>query len=271
MSWWGKLLGGAFGYVLGGPIGALLGAVLGHNFDAGLKRRAESAAPGDQQRVQAAFFTATFSVMGHIAKADGRVSQQEIAVAEALMDQMELSPDMRRAAIRLFSEGKSGAFRLDEVLDQLRQEAHRRQTLIQMFVEIQLQAAYADGRLDSIEEGILLHICDRLGVSRSLFRGLEQLVRLQFRFTEPGAGAGRARPEPARAPSLADAYAVLGVKPEASDDEVTRAYRRLMSQHHPDKLVAKGLPEEMMKLAAQKTHEIRKAYEMVREARGAPV
>lgn len=267
MSWWGKLLGGAFGYVLGGPIGALLGAALGHNFDKGLGRRAERVEPGEQERVQTAFFTAAFSVMGHIAKADGRVSPQEIAMAEALMDQMDLSPPMRRAAIRLFNEGKLEDFQLDGVLDQFRRETHRRQTLVQMFVEIQLQAAYADGRLAPVEERILLHICDRLGISHSLFRGLEQLVRLQYRFTEPGAEAGGWRPEPPRGPSLADAYAVLGVKPEASDEEVTRAYRRLLSQHHPDKLVAKGLPEEMMKLATQKTHEIRKAYEMIRAAR----
>jgi DnaJ like chaperone protein len=60
---------------------------------------------------------------------------------------------------------------------------------------------------------------------------------------------------------------LLGVPPQADDAEVKRAYRRLMSQHHPDKLVSKGLPEEMMKLAAQKTHEIRQAYEMITEAR----
>ena len=60
----------------------------------------------------------------------------------------------------------------------------------------------------------------------------------------------------------------LSLEPEATDEDVTRAYRRLLSQHHPDKLVAKGLPEEMMKLASQKTHEIRKAYEMIRDARG---
>ena len=77
----------------------------------------------------------------------------------------------------------------------------------------------------------------------------------------------RARPAATR-PSLHDAYAVLGVEKDASDAEVKRAYRRLRSQHHPDKLVSKGLPEEMMKVATQKTYEIRQAYERVREARG---
>ncbi|MEW8432270.1 MAG: co-chaperone DjlA, partial [Candidatus Thiodiazotropha sp.] len=94
MSWWGKLVGGAFGFMLGGPLGAVLGAALGHHFDKGLRGLPDdqiSWGPGDQERVQTAFFTATFSVMGHLAKADGRVSPDEIKMAEALMAQMSLS------------------------------------------------------------------------------------------------------------------------------------------------------------------------------------
>lgn len=266
MPWWGKLIGGAFGFMLGGPLGALLGATLGHNLDKGMATlaRRDGPEPGDRERVQTAFFTATFSVMGHVAKVDGRVSEREIAMAEALMAQMELSPDMRRTAIRLFSEGKAAHFQLDEVLEQFRRECHRRQTLIQMFMEIQLQAAYADGALNAVEERLLLHICERLGFSTFVFRRLEQLVRLQHQF----AGAGRGPAMEPKGPTLDDAYAVLGVESQATDAAVKRAYRRLLSQHHPDKLVAKGLPEEMMKLAAQKTHEIRQAYELVKQARG---
>jgi len=132
-----------------------------------------------------------------------------------------------------------------------------------MFIEIQLQAAYADGRLDISEEQMLLHICQRLGIPQFLFRQLQRMVEAQHGF----GGAGRQSREAPR-PSLDDAYAMLGVSASASDAEVKKAYRRLMSQHHPDKLVAKGLPEEMMKLAAEKTGEIRKAYEQVKEARG---
>jgi DnaJ like chaperone protein len=273
MAWWGKLVGGALGFVVGGPLGALLGAALGHNVDRGLKLQGLGAPdPADRERVQAAFFTATFSVMGHLAKADGRVSPHEIALAEALMAQMDLSPDMRRAAIRLFNEGKSPGFRLDEVIEQFQRETMRRRTLIQMFLEIQLQAAYADGSLNPQEERVLLHICRQLGISEFVFRRLEQLVRLQREFMAGrtgGAGAGQSPREPMRTgPSLDQAYTILGVKREASDAEVKRAYRRLLSQHHPDKLVSKGLPEEMMKLATQKTHEIRQAYEMIMAARG---
>ena len=266
MTWWGKLFGGAFGFMLGGPLGALIGAALGHSFDKGLSSLPTDEtgfAPGDRERVQTAFFTATFSVMGHVAKVDGRVSENEIALAQSVMAEMSLGPDLQRTAMRLFGEGKRTDFPLDDVLEQFRHECHRRQTLIQMFLEIQLQAAYADGQLDRTEERLLLHICDRLGFPRQTFRRLEDMVRAHYHYA-----GGRQKAAKPAAPSLADAYALLGVDAKASDAEVKRAYRRLRSQHHPDKLVSKGLPEEMMKMAAEKTHEIRQAYERVREERG---
>jgi DnaJ like chaperone protein len=252
--------------MLGGPLGAVLGAALGHRFDKGLKDRTGeglSWGPGDQERVQTAFFTATFSVLGHLAKADGRVSPVEIRLAESLMSQMSLSSEMRQTAIRLFREGKSDNFPLDEVVVQFRQECHRRQTLIQMFLEIQIQAAYADGHMDQEEERLLLHICTLLNIPEFLFRQLERMVRAQSHYT----GAGAQPPPSSQGVSLEDAYAILSVSADASDKEVKRAYRRLISQHHPDKLVSKGLPEEMMKMAAQKTDEIKKAYERIKEAR----
>jgi DnaJ like chaperone protein len=266
VSWWGKLVGGAFGFMLGGPLGAVLGAALGHNFDKGMKAMPEfgSVGAGDRERVQMAFFTATFSVMGHLAKADGKVSKDEIRLAETVMDEMNLSPDMRRAAINLFNEGKAAGFPLDEVLAQFRRECHGRTTLIRMFMEIQVQAAYADGCMDTAEARLLAKVCERLGFPAAALAEIERMIRAERGF---GGGGRRATADTGR-PSLKQAYDLLGVKADASDAEVKRAYRRLLSQHHPDKLVSKGLPEEMMKIAAQKTHEIRQAYEAIREARG---
>ena len=268
MGWWGKLIGGAFGFMFGGPLGAVLGAALGHNFDKGLKG-ASKRDPGEteqRERIQTAFFTATFSTMGCLAKADGRVSQDEISLAETLMAQMDLPPDLRRTAIRLFREGKAADFPLDAVLDQFRHECRRRQNLLQMFLEIQLQAAYADGLLDPAEEALLLRISRRLGFPDAVFRRLERMIRAESTFA--GAQGQRQTPRQPEKIGLDTAYAVLNLKPSASNEDVKRAYRRLRSQHHPDKLVAKGLPEEMMKLAAQKSHEIRQAYERIREDRG---
>ena len=257
MAWWGTLLGGTLGFMFGGPLGALLGAALGRNFDRGLKVTGGPGGfgAGQQQRVQAAFFTATFSVMGHIAKADGKVTPDEISATESIMTRMQLGPQQRQAAIELFNAGKQADFQLHAVLAQFRQECHRRRNLIQMFLEIQIATAMADGHLHASEKRILFTIGEQLGFDHAAIEHL-------FSFIGSGAAmdSGRA--------SLSDAYEVLGVSRDASDAEVKKAYRRLMNQHHPDKLAAKGLPEEMMKLATEKTQEIKSAYEQIKKSRG---
>ena len=253
----GKILGALFGYWLGGVIGALLGGYLGHLFDKGVAGNLAAMDPQRQQRIQKVFFDCTFSVMGHLAKADGTVSSAEIRMAEALMARMELTPEMRREAIEQFNRGKQPDFDLDQVLDEFRRECQRSRNLVRMFLEVQLQAAFADGALHAEEERILLQVCAKLGIPQLVF---EQIKRMF------GASQRRESHQQTRA-TLDEAYDILGVSPSASDAEVKRAYRKLTSEHHPDKLVAKGLPEEMMKIANQKTQEIREAYEVIRDAR----
>ena len=268
MSWWGKLLGGTFGYMLGGPLGALLGAALGHQFDRGLQysQFADAfGASGNRERIQTAFFTSLFSVMGHVAKADGRVSEDEIAMARSVMQQMALTEQQVAVAIDLFNQGKQADFDLDKVLEQFRQECHRRRTLLQMFLEILIHAAYADGMMHPKEQSLLLQISARLGFSAQEFQQLDAIVRGQRTFHGAGGGYEAAA---AGKDVLQEAYAVLGVTEQASDTEIKKAYRRLMNQHHPDKLVAKGLPEEMIKIATEKTQEIKAAYDVIRKARG---
>jgi len=290
VSWFGKVVGGLLGLAAGGPIGALLGATLGHGVDRGVASLADRyGLPfGDRRRIESAFFAATFSVMGHIAKADGRVSEREIALAETVMSRLQLSGERRSAAIALFRQGKQPSFDLAGVIARFRRECMGRRLLIQLFLEVQIQAAYADGEPSPAKRQLLEQIRTGLGVSPMLFRQLENLIRMQQRFAAGRAGgrqggwqggwqqdAGRAsggdagRRAPAAGPSLKEAYAVLGVQPKDSDDAVRRAYRKLLSQHHPDKLVSRGLPEDMIKLASQKTHEIRQAYEMIQASRAA--
>lgn len=224
--------------MLGGPLGALLGTALGHSFDRGLAHLSiEGLGPADTERIQTAFFTTTFSVMGHLAKVDGRVSEVEIAAARSIMARMQLNEDQRQAAMLLFQEGKQPDFPLDQVLEQFRHECHRRLNLIQMFLEIMVATALADGSMNAKERELLLEVCDFLGYPRT---GFEHLVALATGFRSH---SYRAHPH-TRPPqhSLADDYAVLGVSETAGDAEIKKAYRRLMAQHHPDKLVAKGLP-----------------------------
>ncbi|ORU90011.1 MAG: molecular chaperone DjlA [Cycloclasticus sp. symbiont of Poecilosclerida sp. M] len=251
----GKILGGAFGYMLFGFFGALIGIYIGHKFDSGLAQNPFD--PERQQRVRKVFFSTTFSVMGHLAKADGKVSEEEISMAKAVMERMELSADMRKEAIAEFNKGKQKGFDLDAVLTEFKQECQRNKNLVRMFIEVQLQAAYADGTLHLAEDEILLHICNRLGIPNFAY---EQLKRMM------GAGQSRSQHQKTGA-TLPEAYGILGVSDSVSDADVKRAYRRLISQHHPDKLVSKGLPEEMMQIAKEKTQQITEAYETIRTAR----
>jgi DnaJ like chaperone protein len=264
MSWWGKLLGGTFGFMLGGPLGALMGAALGHNFDKGLQMSDGTGGfqRGDQQRVQTAFFTASFSVMGAVCKADGQVSEDEIAIAKQVMGQMQLSPEQKKTAMALFNEGKKNNFPLVDVIQQLKREIGFRPNLQRMFIEIQLYAAYADGVMHKDELRLLQQVCEILRFPQHEFQQIDAAIRAQFHHQ----GSGQAG-KPAGI-TLKDAYAVLNVTDKATDAEIKRAYRRLLSQHHPDKLVSKGLPEEMMKIATDRTHEIRQAYEKIKDKRG---
>jgi DnaJ like chaperone protein len=263
MSWWGKLLGGTFGFMLGGPLGAMLGASLGHNFDKGLEAENAQARLGsvNVEKVQSAFFTATFSMMGHLAKSDGVVSKAEIAVAESVMQQMKLSPQQKRLAIDLFEKGKQADFPAHAVLKQLRAECKFGRNLLQMFMEILIVTALADGDLQLAERQVLDAAATGVGFTRDEFQHI--LLRLQASQRMHGRQETGATP----AARLTDAYRTLGIDRDASIDEVKRAYRRLMNQHHPDKLVAKGLPQEMMDMASKKTQEIKAAYELIRSSR----
>ena len=258
MSWWGKIAGGGIGLMLGGPLGGMLGAVLGHQVD---KAKNAGLGAGSQEQAQAAFFTATFSVMGHIAKADGKVTQDEIQVAEQIFSHMKFNQEQRTAAIALFNKGKQDDFNLEEVLTQFKKECGRKITLIQMFMQIQLQAAYADGTKHPAEDKILKDICMALGYPVAMLSQLEAMLFSQRRQYSSGAD------QPASQSDVDNAYKVIGVTKNDSDAEVKKAYRRLMNQHHPDKLISKGLPEEMIQIATDKSQEIQKAYEIIKKAR----
>ena len=267
MSWWGKVVGGTVGLMMGGPLGALLGVALGHQFDHGFEGilADDNPSQADMEKIQAAFFTATFSVMGHLAKADGRISKDEINMAERVMQQMRLNHAQRMTAINLFNGGKNPDFIIDEALRQFRQVAHRRTNLLQMFLEIQVYAAFADGSLHPREEEMLQHIFRMLGFRHMDFEAIVERVQAEMHF---GGQRQSGRPATQSVIGDQDAYAILGVDPKADNKAIKKAYRRLMNQHHPDKLVAKGMPEEMIEMATAKTHRIRAAYDHIKALRG---
>ena len=259
----GKLIGALIGLWVNGFIGLLIGLFIGHQVDKMLPQAAGGFLLGavrkHQEQIQRVFFEATFTVMGHMAKVDGQVSEQEIQLARQVMQRMNLSQTAAREAMELFSRGKASDFDLDEMLQSLSNVARRHHHLMQMFIEIQLAAGYADGTLADAERQVLLKICTALGFSQADLSRLAAMIKAEIHSHQPGRTKGF---------SSEDAYAILNIDESATDTEVKRAYRKLTNEHHPDKLQSKGLPKEMMKLAEEKTHEIRTAYERIREERG---
>ncbi|KPK58233.1 MAG: co-chaperone DjlA [Gammaproteobacteria bacterium] len=258
MSWAGKIVGATLGAMAGGPVGALVGAFLGHQFDRGVTDSRGLPPPSVQQ----AFFETTFAVMGRIAKADGRVSENEIRAARAVMHNMRLTSEQVQDAIRLFTEGKDPGYPVFESVERLRRMTPRRHDLHRAFIEIQMQAMLASGSIQSAGRDVLWDVAQALRISRVELAQIEALIRLH-RARSAGGSRGSAGPT-----DLGEAYRVLGVAPDASEKDIKTAYRRLMNQHHPDKLKARGMPESMIPVAEEKTREIRAAYDAVRQSRG---
>ncbi len=264
MNWTGKLIGAVLGFILTRrPMGVLLGMILGHLYDQYVARGGAGGAPrADPATVRATFFRAAFSVMGHVAKADGRVSEQDIAAARRIFRQFNLTEADTRAAMQFYTEGKAPDFDLEATLGELAGVCRGREEVLRMFLEIQMRAALLGDGLSGVTRSTLAQVAARLGISALEFAHLETLLRLQaYAGARPGASTSGAG-------ALADAYEILGVPKTATDAEVKRAYRKLMSENHPDKLVARGLPESMLEVAKQKTQAIQAAWERVRESRG---
>jgi DnaJ like chaperone protein len=262
MNWIGTAVGGAFGFLVGGPVGAVIGASVGHQFIKGsitlnINRPLDFSTP---HAAQQAFFTATFAVMGHIAKSSGRVTPEKIAFANQVMTEMALTEDLRRTAIELFQQGKNPHFSLDQALAQFHQACHAHRDLLIKFLDIQLQTAVNNGVLGSVEEAILLHICNQLNIPRFEYERLKLRLQIQQGFKQNSSLKPNSRS------SLKEAYSVLGLRPEASQAEVKKAYRTLMNKYHPDKLAAQGLSEAQITLSTEKTQKINKAYEIIQKS-----
>jgi DnaJ like chaperone protein len=269
MKWIGKLTGGLIGLAFG-PIGVAIGVMLGHQFDQAQEHDAEAGAPpGDVAAISQRFFRATFRVMGYVAKADGRVSEQEIAAARGVMADLRLDTAQVREAIALFTAGKQPDFDLAGELAELRAACRGRADILRIFLEIQVRAALAGNNLEGPVRPIMRRIAAATRVSDLELAQIETVLRIQRGgFYQQRPGNGQDSGSAAGAESLAQAYRVLETEAGASDAEVVKAYRRQLNRHHPDKLKANGLPESMLGHAKQRTQQIIEAYELIRARRG---
>ncbi|WP_293752286.1 co-chaperone DjlA [uncultured Paraglaciecola sp.] len=271
----GKILGTIFGFMFGRIPGALLGFFVGHMFDKGYSKNFNQTggfnrffASQDEFKTQAIFFHCLFSVMGHVAKADGKVSNIEIQMASALMDQMNLDGDMRKEAQQAFRDGKAADFALKQTVQEFKESCHGRRDILQVYLEILIQAAYVDGKLDKSEQAILETVSQYLGFSQHDLLYLMSAFEAEMRFRQGGGKQNANGQTYSSQQSLDDAYKILGVKTSDDDKSIKKAYRKLMSEHHPDKLVSKGLPKQALELAKNKTQDIQSAYEMIKDKRG---
>ena len=272
MNWIGKIIGAFVGLFATRSLwGAAIGAFIGHLFDLGAGSGRSGRSAADAPAISDVFFRTTFELMGHVAKSDGRVTEAEIDAARRLMSELQLSPSDVNLAIAHFRAGKAAGYHLESSIERLREACAQRHDVLRTFVELQLRAALAGNGLSPPARRILTRTADTLGLSGLEFARMEAAIRArqQTGGGRPGAGAGAgAGAAPGAATSLDACYAELEVSATMSDQEITKAYRRLMSRHHPDKLVANGLPDSMAQIAKEKTQRIQEAYECIRAARG---
>jgi DnaJ like chaperone protein len=289
MSWRGAFFGGVIGLLATRTVwGTLLGALIGHLIEQSLAGGAGpwqgGAGSANSQSISDEFFRTTFELMGHVAKSDGRVTEAEIDAARRLMHELKLGPREINIAIACYRTGKSTAYDAELAVERLREACGQRHDLLRAFMEFQLRAALAGNDISPPARAILTRVAERLGMSGLELAHMEAVLRARNRMygafggafggAPGGAHGGASGGAPGGAQSardaatLSDCYAELEIASTLTDQEVTKAYRRQMSRHHPDKLVANGLPESMAQMAKEKTQRIQEAYEGIRAARG---
>ena len=250
------VIGAIIGALVGGIPGLLIGGLIGYG--AGLVLR--QSVVGGLRVVQSQLIDSVFAIMGALCKADNVVTRDEINTVEKIFRMFNLQAEQRDQAKAAFNRGKQAGFDLDAAVDQFARISHGRAPLLQLFLQLQCMAIAADGRLDPAEHAMLVRIARRLGLDEADVSQLEALLRAGT--AGPSAPGGRPPQD-----KLADAYTALGVTPETDAAMIKRAYRKLISQNHPDKLAARGLPESMRAVAEERSREINSAYDLIKAAR----
>ena len=248
------------GAIIGALFGSLPGAVIGGAIGYGASVMLRQTVVGGLRIVQSQLIDSTFSIMGALCKADSVVTRDEIDAVKRTIGMLNIDGDQREQSKAAFNRGNQPDFDLDAAVDAFGRMSRGRGPLLQLFLQMQIMAVAADGRIHPAEHEMLVRVARRLGLHESDVSQLEALLRA----ATAGPSAAGAPPPKDR---LADAYAALGVTPDSSAAEIKRAYRKLISQNHPDKLAARGLPESMRAVAEERSRELNSAYDLIKAAR----
>ncbi|MEM1175093.1 MAG: co-chaperone DjlA [Pseudomonadota bacterium] len=260
--YWGKVIGTLAGLATTKPVLALVGLVLGHQFDRGFAARYSST--DDEMiragRLPAAYVQILFESMGHLAKSDGRVTEQEIRAARKVMHRLGLKPAAVRTAITAFDDGKRAGYPLVAKATELKRRFARRRDLRLLFVRLLIEVSVSKPSVTGRERALIWDVCEALDIGRVELAQVEAMIRAQKGFRQSPAGD-------ADAARVRAAYASLGVTPDTSNDDIKTAYRRLMSRYHPDKLSGEQADAAAIEAAEDKTREVRSAYELLKARR----
>ncbi len=255
-----------FGLLIGHLPGAVTGAVIGFVFDNLRYSQRKHATPE-----AGGFIGPLFTLLGAVAKSDGRVSEQEIAIAERLMTRMGLDAEQRRQAVASFNVGKQPEFDVTPTIAALRNWVGLRRDHAFPVLDVVIETVLAEGNPPPEKMAILHQLAFALRISDMELMAL--MAMKGYAWNAGGSrshgrayGTGGGYVPPQRAPQGPDPYAVLGIDRNADDRAIKRAYRKLISEHHPDRLG--DLPEDMRKRAEARASEINAAYDRIKEQRG---
>jgi DnaJ like chaperone protein len=253
-----KIIAVVVGYYFFGFFGAILGWFVGSFFDRMRVYGSGAINPLQNALRQAVFLETVFISMGKLAKADGHVSQEEITHVEQFMQKLGMTEEHRQQAIALFKKGADPAFDIKPTYARFMSVCGHTKDLKQVLLVYLIVMALADGHFHPAEEALLTDLANQLGYDQAAFKHMLDMVLNQSHFGGQQVNSATA---------LEDAYKALGVTKDSTDAEIKRAYRKLMSQYHPDKLMGQGLPEDMIAMATEQAKEIQLAHDLIKKTR----
>ncbi len=254
MLWPGTLIGAGLGYAIASIPGAMLGALLGQALDRRLElhswahlreRLGGRAVPRDDELI--------FILLGRLAKSDGRVVDGHIQQAREEMRRLDLSELAQRRAIEAFNRGKDGRDNLRGFLRRLKTQPHAAEGLLRACWRM----AWADGKASRGERELIVLWGKWLGWSA------DRVQALSCAEDDP-----QQRRPLSNGDEYQDALRLLGVKTDSEPAQIKRAYRRLLSRHHPDKVAGTGATQLQVRDATERTRELHNAYTLIRDRRG---